>query len=467
MEKLNELQEKRKVLENRIKAHAEKQATWNAEDRQLWDSLNTEYDTNKKTLDDERVKVENEAKEREALAARIASISNYQDYAPQSGNPLIGRDGGSLTDGPKNGAAFGDPNAKADPLALGIQAWLQSAGPGRGDITDSHRDAARKCGFNLASNEIHFGLSNNFRQVRNQARQVKNTLGSHTETSGGYTFGDSFVHNLELAMLYYGGMFDVSEIIRTSTGEPMRWPTANDTAQTGRQLGESGAVTNNVNTADPSFAQVVWNSYKFTSDEILVPFELLRDNVVNLVEIIPNMLGMRLGRIQNTKFTTGSGNATAKGIVTAATTGVTCASSTAIAYDEIIDLEHSIDPSRRNMPGVGYMLHDLVMKALRKLKDGTGQYLWQAGANGGAPDLLNRRPYTINQDMASTIATTNTTVLFGQLTQYKIRQVNGIRLYRLVERYRENDQDAFIAFLEADGNLLDAGDHPVKKMVQP
>jgi HK97 family phage major capsid protein len=81
--------------------------------------------------------------------------------------------------------------------------------------------------------------------------------------------------------------------------------------------------------------------------------------------------------------------------------------------------------------------------------------------------MLNNRPYTINQDMQATIATGTTTIVFGQMSQYKVRQVNSIRLYRLVERYRENDQDAFLAFIEADGNLLDAGDHPVKCMVQP
>ncbi len=129
-------------------------------------------------------------------------------------------------------------------------------------------------------------------------------------------------------------------------------------------------------------------------------------------------------------------------------------------------MEHTIDPSRRNLPGVGYMFHDSILQALRKLKDGEGRYLWQAGANSGAPDTLNTRPYTINQDMASSLVTTAISMLFGQLTMYKIRQVNVIRLYRLVERHRENDQDAFLAFIRGDGNLLDSGDNPVKKMTQ-
>jgi HK97 family phage major capsid protein len=121
---------------------------------------------------------------------------------------------------------------------------------------------------------------------------------------------------------------------------------------------------------------------------------------------------------------------------------------------------------RGAMPDVGYMFHDSILKGLRKLKDGMGRYLWQAGANTGAPDVLNTYPYTINQDMQSSFATGTKTILFGQFSQYKIRQVATMRMYRLQERYRDNDQDGFIAFTEGDGNLLDAGDHPVKYLIQ-
>jgi HK97 family phage major capsid protein len=151
--------------------------------------------------------------------------------------------------------------------------------------------------------------------VRQQYRQFRNTLGDKDGASGGYTYGETFVQQLELATLAYGGMFDVASIIRTETGAPMRWPTANDTTNTGRQLGESTAVTT---TTDPTFGQVIWNSYKFSSDAILVPYELIRDSAFDLASELAQMLGIRLGRIQNTKYTTGTGANTAKGIVTCA-----------------------------------------------------------------------------------------------------------------------------------------------------
>ena len=69
--------------------------------------------------------------------------------------------------------------------------------------------------------------------------------------------------------------------------------------------------------------------------------------------------------------------------------------------------------------------------------------------------------------MSDTIASGNITVLFGQLRMYKVRQVGEIRIFRLLERNRDNDQDTFLAFARGDGNLLDAGDNPVKHLIQP
>jgi HK97 family phage major capsid protein len=265
-------------------------------------------------------------------------------------------------------------------------------------------------------------------------------------------------------MLAYSGIMQVADIIRTSSGEPLVWPTVDDTDNTGELIQEAASIGSSV---DPSFGSMTWFAHKFSSKAIKVPYELLEDSAFDLPGILAGMLGERLGRVQNTKYTTGTGaGIEPRGIVTGAVAGVTAASATAIAFDEVIDLEHSLDPSRRRLPGVGYMFHDNILKALRKLKDGEGRYLWQAGANTGSPDTLNTYPYTINQDMASSIATTAVTMLFGQLSQYKVRQVNDVRFYRLTERYRDNDQDGFIAFIRGDGNILNAGDDPIRKLTQ-
>jgi hypothetical protein len=67
--------------------------------------------------------------------------------------------------------------------------------------------------------------------------------------------------------------------------------------------------------------------------------------------------------------------------------------------------------------------------------------------------------------MDSTVASGKKSLLFGQLSRYKIRSVGEMRMYRLEERYRDTDQDGFVAFIREDGNLLTAGTAPVKYLL--
>ena len=176
------------------------------------------------------------------------------------------------------------------------------------------------------------------------------------------------------------------------------------------------------------------------------------------------MLGERLGRIQNRRCTTGDGAAKAEGITVASTEGKEAASATALDADEIIELIHSVDPSYRSQ-GSRFMMHDSVFLQVTLLKDGEGNYLHQPGLADGSDLRVRGYPVTINQHMASSVAASAKVMLFGLLSKYLIREVSTMRLRRLVERFAEYDQTAFLALLSFDGGLLDAGTHPVKHMV--
>lgn len=472
MSKLQELQARRQELAAKIKKHADNQANWTAEDRQVWDTLNADYDAVMAELKAETDRLDKEKADRDAIDARIDAIGSHQDvdpsnYAPR--NNRIGRDNGRLATGPVNADRFSRDDLpsqgayRGSDLTNALTGWLMNGSHLAANITDRHRTAAANIGAALNSPVFVFNLNMNAIDARQQAFRFRNALSTQDGSQGGYTVDQTLIQNLELAMLAFGGVMQVAEILRTGNGEPFRWPTANDTGNTGRQVGENASHDAG---SDPSFGAVLWNAYTFTSDIVKVPNELMTDSVFNLPTVLGQMLGERLGRIQNTKYTTGSGSGTAKGITVCATAGVTAASQTAIAFDEVIDLEHSLDPSRRAMPGVGYMFHDNVLKALRKLKDGEGRYLWQSGANAGAPDRLNQYPYTINQDMASSIATGAITMLFGCMPNYKVRQVGQIVLRRLDERFADTNQTGFLAIARGDGNLLDAGDGVIRKLTQ-
>ena len=342
--------------------------------------------------------------------------------------------------------------------ANALKGWFSVPLAMRGDveITDEMRDAAKQCGFSLNQREIAFDLRGNYRQIQREFRAAQTTA---TGSSGGFLIPEGFVSTLERALLEFGGARQVAEIMRTATGNDLPWPTSDDTSNKGEIIGDNATQ----NEQAIAFNQVIFKAYKYSSKMVKIPFELLQDSAIDLASLVGNIVGERVGRIQNDHFTTGTGAGQPKGIVTASTLGVTSASATAIKFDEVKDLFHSVDPAFRI--GAGFMFHDGILQHLAKLKDGQGQYLL-GGVITGNPVTLYGLPYTINQSMQATVATATKTMLFGQFNKYKIRDAGEVRLIRLDERYAELDQVAFVSFMRSDGNLLDAGVAPVKHLLQ-
>jgi HK97 family phage major capsid protein len=136
-----------------------------------------------------------------------------------------------------------------------------------------------------------------------------------------------------------------------------------------------------------------------------------------------------------------------------------------VTADEILDLVHSVDPSYRQGPAVAFQFADATLKFLRKLKDGEGRYLWQAGMGSGSPDTLWGYRYVINQSMPA-LSTGNKAIVFGDHSKYIIRDVLDVQILRLDELFAQNHQVAFLAFSRHDGNLVDAGTRPIKFITQ-
>lgn len=299
------------------------------------------------------------------------------------------------------------------------------------------------------------GLNDKEREFLQQ--RFTNVASGASGPEGGYTVPDTFYQQLITAELAFGGMIAASNVIDTATGNNIMVTTENDTSNEGAIVGENVDVSTGT---DMSFAGINFGAHLFTSRIVKIPNTLLQDSVFDLAAFLTERLGTRIARIVNKKMTIGTGAMEPKGLVPAATLGVTAASQTVFKGDELIDLVHSIDPAYR-MSGCGWMFNDTTLKALRKLKDGNGNYIWQSGLLMKEPDSILGFPYSINQHFASP-AQAAKPIVFGQLKKYWIRRVAGAQLIRLTERYAEYNQTAFLAFQRFDGNLVDAGTHPVK-----
>jgi len=123
-----------------------------------------------------------------------------------------------------------------------------------------------------------------------------------------------------------------------------------------------------------------------------------------------------------------------------------------------------VDPLYRS--NARFMFNDSTLEAIKKLTfgDADGRPLWQPSVAVGAPDTIEGKPYVINQSMAN-IGASAASVLFGDFSYYFIREVADWRLVRLNERYAEKDQVGFTLFARYDAKVIDAGTHPIYKLV--
>lgn len=280
----------------------------------------------------------------------------------------------------------------------------------------------------------------------------ENAASIGTAGAGGYTIAPDVQRELLIAEAAWGGMRAVSRVIITGTGVDLPWPKMDDTSQVATIVGENTAGAAG---ADLVFTNATMKAWMYRSGYLPVPLELLQDSMFSFDTLIHDAMARRFGLGQNNHFTTGNGTTQPEGVITGSTAGKTglVGQTTGVISDDFIDLEHSIDPNYR--PGARYMMHDSSLKVVKKLKDSTGRQLFSAGLDKGAFDTLNGYPITINQSMA-VMAANAKSILFGNFNNYVIRDVMGLRLLRLDERFAENGQVAFLGFQRGDGRTVSA-----------
>ena len=254
------------------------------------------------------------------------------------------------------------------------------------------------------------------------AEKRAQTAGTNSE--GGFTVPTTLANLLIETMAMHGPMYDgtfTTEIL-TSGGGQIDIPTVDDTAVTAGAHTEGATLTDDGG-KDVTFAQKVLGAYVYDTEWVKWSYELNQDSIFNMERLLNQLLGKRLARIANTLLTTGTGSGQPNGIATASSAGVTAAATAAITSDELIDLYHSVDPAYRQAGNVAYMMNDTTLAAIRKLKDGDGNYLWQMGdVKAGVPATLNGARVVVNQAVADMGASAKA-VLFGDFSQYFVRKV--------------------------------------------
>ncbi|OWQ91106.1 phage major capsid protein [Sphingopyxis witflariensis] len=282
-------------------------------------------------------------------------------------------------------------------------------------------------------------LTQEERAVLNTHRAEFRAQTAGTTTAGGFTVPTELANQIIKSMLAYGPMYDpgVTTEMVTSSGNPIKIPTVDDTASTAGKHTEATALTDDGG-KDVVFGQKSLDAYAYDTEFIRWSWELDADSIFNMESLLGQLLGERLGRIANQELTIGDGTDDPNGIVTASSLGITSASATAITADELIDLVHSVNRAYRTGPKVGFMFNDTTLKVLRKLKDGEGNYLWQMGnVQLGTPGALLGYNYHINDSVGSipAVAAATKVALFGDFSKYFVRKVGAPVIGVLRERF--------------------------------
>ena len=276
---------------------------------------------------------------------------------------------------------------------------------------------------------------------------VMNALQIGTDSEGGYLVPDEYERTLVEALEEENIFRQLAKIIQTSSGDrKIPIVTSHGSAA---WLDEEDALTE----SDEVFGQTSLSAYKLGTF-LKVSDELLNDSVFDLPSYISTEFARRIGAKEEEAFFTGDGSGKPLGILAAtggAETGITAASATAITADELIDLFYSLKaPYRRNAV---WVLNDSTIKAIRKLKDNQGQYLWQPSLTAGTPDtILNRPVYTSSYVPA--IAAGAKTIAFGDFSYYWIADRQGRSFKRLNELFATTGQVGFMATQRVDGKLI-------------
>lgn len=284
-----------------------------------------------------------------------------------------------------------------------------------------------------------------WKQARNNTSyDIRNALQVGVDTEGGYLCPDTFENQLVTGLTAKNVVRGLAHVISTSSGQHKIPVVAN--RGTASWVEEEGPIPE----GDDTFGQQYIGAHK-VGTLIKVSEELLNDSAFDLEAYFVAEFARRIGNKEEEAFLNGDGAGKPTGILNDAEVGVTAASATAITADELIDLFYSLPaPYRTNAV---WVMNDSTMRYIRKLKDTTGQFLWQKALHEGEHETLLGKPI-YHSPFAPEVAAGAKPILFGDLSYYWIGDRKGITFRRLNERYADTGQVGFLASKRLDGKLI-------------
>jgi HK97 family phage major capsid protein len=437
------------VVESR-KFYEDNKTSWTKEHQARFDGMHGEIAQIKTDLDAAVQQRADLAKNEAALAAEERLLSESR-----------GRQTGTVV-----AEGVGHPSQREADLAFRAWAMGKQASP-------EMLEAAQRCGVNVGRAYIDMAVrttwgakgkevrffpintsANGDIDKRSLAEAETRDLSVGTTTLGGNMVPNEMMQRYSDIQKWFGRVGDLATVINTETGATLPWPAVDDTGSTGTTKSEGTSAS----AADPTINVINLGAFTLSSKRVPVSWELIQDSFVNVNSLLGMLLGRRIARFKNTKFTAGAGTTEPKGLITgAATTTVAGGATTTFSADDVITLIHAVDKAYRNLPDAGFMAHDTVIAFIRKMKDGQGRYLWEPSVQSGQPDRIYGYPIEANNDMDSAFTTGKKLVGFGSIgTALVVRYAGATRFIRDESILVQQHQTYFEAWERGDSNVVDS-----------
>jgi HK97 family phage major capsid protein len=330
-----------------------------------------------------------------------------------------------------------------------------------GEVRDRSRVSEIRSARSYAAEFDHYLRTG---EVGPQQRELR-ALGAAAGADGATLVPQGFEVDVETKIKFWGGITNIARHLTTATGNPLPYPTMDDTSNTGEFLAEAAPVTG----ADPTFSNVVFGANLVSSKQVKVSVALEQDSAFDMASLLSDAFGERLGRILDTAYWTGDGSTVPiTGLLTAlqAAGGRSVlavganlndgagSSINSVGTDDFSNLVEKLDKGYQK-PTNKFLFSQSTQNSLRKLKDKYGRPIWEVSLAQGNPDTIFGYGFQVDNAVAG-IAAGAISVAFGDFSKYIIRDVLGFTLVRFNELYMPNYQRAYQAFKRCDAKLMQA-----------
>jgi HK97 family phage major capsid protein len=290
--------------------------------------------------------------------------------------------------------------------------------------------------------------------------RVTNAQGEGTSAGGGYTVPPEFQRKLVERRLAFGGFANEVETITTSAGNPLEYPSLDDTSNSGSITAESAAVESG---ADLVFGTVTLGAYKYTAAgagsnlPLRVSVELLQDSAFDVAGLVARKLGERIARAQAAHWVTGTGVGQPKGIVASSLTADRDLDTADTPdYEDLVETQMLLDLAYDD--NAKWLMEKETWGLLRLIVDLNGRPIVQSSTDGiaGLPRrMLLGKEVILDQAMPTLSSAGDTfAIAYGDFREsYIIRRVANTVV--VVDPYTRaaNGEVQYHAWERADGNI--------------